>query len=143
LFELHIGAESDRESFKLQQTLSKQLIEELHTADTLVIGSPLYNFGIAASLKMWIDLVCRAGASFKYTAEGPVGLLNIKRAFIIFGSGGTPMDSPANFGSPHLERVCRFIGVQEVFHIDASGSKGSPELIIANAKKQIDKLLAV
>jgi len=118
------------------------LIQELKDADTLVLGAPMYNFGIPASLKQWIDAICRAGVSFKYTDKGPIGLLNIKRAFIITATGGTPAGSKMDFASGYLAHICDFIGVEEVLHIDASGSKGSPEQIIESGKQQIDALLS-
>jgi len=102
----------------------------------------MYNFGIAASLKQWIDAVCRAGVSFKYTQDGPIGLLGIKRAFIITATGGTPIGSEMDFASGYLEHICRFLGIQEVFHIAASGSKGTPEQVIETGKQQIDVLMA-
>ncbi|MFT7174276.1 MAG: FMN-dependent NADH-azoreductase, partial [Halioglobus sp.] len=101
-----------------------------------------YNFGIPASLKQWIDAICRAGVSFKYTEQGPVGLLNVRRVFIITATGGTPIDSEMDFASPYLEHICRFLGIAEVFHIDASGSKGTPEHVIAQGKQQVDALIA-
>ncbi|MFT4799332.1 MAG: FMN-dependent NADH-azoreductase, partial [Candidatus Azotimanducaceae bacterium] len=89
LVAVHGSSQSDRASFQTQLALSEQLIGELKDADTLVLGAPMYNFGIAASLKQWIDAICRAGVSFKYTDQGPVGLLNVQRAFIITATGGT------------------------------------------------------
>jgi FMN-dependent NADH-azoreductase len=142
LMGVHGSSEDSRDSLQVQLALSNQLIAELKQADTLVIGAPMYNFGIAASLKHWIDAICRAGVSFKYSDKGPVGLLNIKRAYIITGSGGTPVGSDMDFVSGYLAQICRFIGVEEIMHINASGSKGSPEQIIEWGKQQIDSLLA-
>jgi len=141
LVAVHGSLDGDRASLETQLALSEQLIDELRNADTLVIGAPMYNFGIPASLKQWIDAICRAGVSFKYTKEGPVGLLGVKRAFIITASGGTPIGSDMDFASRYLEHICRFIGIGEVFHIDASGSKGTPEQVILQGKQQIDALL--
>ncbi|MFT5561568.1 MAG: FMN-dependent NADH-azoreductase [Candidatus Azotimanducaceae bacterium] len=142
LVAVHGSSQSDRASFQTQLALSEQLIGELKDADTLVLGAPMYNFGIAASLKQWIDAICRAGVSFKYTDQGPVGLLNVQRAFIITATGGTPVGSEMDFASRYLEHICRFLGIAEVFHIDASGSKGSPEQVIAQGKQQVDALIA-
>ena len=141
LIAVHGSLDSDRASLQTQLTLSEKLIDELKNADTLVIGAPMYNFGIPASLKQWIDAICRAGVSFKYTEQGPVGLLGVKRAFIITASGGTPIGGEMDFASRYLEHICRFIGVEEVFHIDASGSKGTPEQVISQGKQQVDALL--
>jgi FMN-dependent NADH-azoreductase len=142
LIAVHGSSEDQRASLQTQLSLSAQLIDELKSADTLVLGAPMYNFGIPAVLKQWIDTICRAGVSFKYTEQGPVGLLDIKQAFIITASGGTPVGSDMDFASRYLELICRFIGVGEVFHIDASGSKRTPEQVIDQGKQQVDALLS-
>jgi FMN-dependent NADH-azoreductase len=142
LVAVHGSFDDERASLHHQLALSDQLIDELRNADTLVIGAPMYNFGIPAALKQWIDSICRAGVSFKYTENGPVGLLGVRRAFIITATGGTPIGSDMDFSSPYLEHICRFIGINEIFHIDASGSKGTPEQVIAQGKHQVDKLLS-
>jgi FMN-dependent NADH-azoreductase len=142
LIAVHGSSNSQRDSFQSQLMLSEQLINELRNAETLVLGAPMYNFGIPASLKQWIDAVCRAGVSFKYTDQGPIGLLNVKRAFIVTATGGTPIGSEMDFASRYLEHICKFLGISEVFHIDASGSKGTPEQVIAQGKQQVDALIA-
>ncbi|MGK0293407.1 MAG: FMN-dependent NADH-azoreductase [Porticoccaceae bacterium] len=142
LVDVHGSSDSQRASLHAQLTLSEQLIDELKDAETLVLGAPMYNFGIPASLKQWIDAICRAGVSFKYSEQGPVGLLNVRRAFIITATGGTPIGSEMDFASRYLEHICRFLGIPEVFHIDASGSKGTPEQVIAEGKQQVDSLIA-
>jgi FMN-dependent NADH-azoreductase len=142
LVAVHGSNDSQRASLQRQLTLSDQLIDELKRADTLVLGAPMYNFGIPASLKQWIDAICRAGVSFKYTEQGPVGLLGIKRAFIITATGGTPIGSEMDFASRYLQHICSFIGIPEVSHIDASGSKGTPEQVIAQGKQQVDALVS-
>ncbi|MCX2980806.1 ACP phosphodiesterase [Halieaceae bacterium IMCC14734] len=142
LIAVHGSSDSQRDSLQPQLALSDQLIEELRAADNLVLGAPMYNFGIPASLKQWIDAICRAGVSFKYTEQGPVGLLNVRRAFIITATGGTPVGSEMDFASRYLEHICKFLGISEVFHIVASGSKGTPEQVIAQGKEQVDTLIA-
>jgi FMN-dependent NADH-azoreductase len=141
LIAVHGSSESESVSLQTQLALSEQLIDELKDADTLVLGAPMYNFGIPASLKQWIDAICRAGVSFKYTKQGPVGLLNVRRAFIITATGGTPIGSEIDFTSRYLEHICKFLGIPEVFHIDAGGSKGTPEQVIAQGKQQVDALI--
>ncbi|MFT5897021.1 MAG: FMN-dependent NADH-azoreductase [bacterium] len=136
------SSDNPRASLQTQLAVSDQLIEELRNADTLVLGAPMYNFGIPASLKQWIDAICRAGVSFRYTAQGPQGLLGVKRVFIITATGGTPVGSGMDFVSGYLEHICRFLGVDEVLHIDASGSKGTPEQVIAQGKQQVDELVS-
>ncbi len=94
--------------------LSDTLIEELKTADTVVIGMPVYNFGMPAALKAWIDLVARPRVTFAYTEGGPVGLLEGKRAIVAVASGGTQIDSAGDFATPHLRHVLKFIGISDV-----------------------------
>ncbi|MEM8726058.1 MAG: NAD(P)H-dependent oxidoreductase, partial [Pseudomonadota bacterium] len=82
--------------------ISDTLIAELQAADTIVIATPIYNFGVPAVLKAWADLVARAGTTFKYTENGPVGLLTGKKAYIAAASGGTPVGSDMDFMSSWL-----------------------------------------
>lgn len=139
---VHGSHDDDRASLQQHLAISNDLIAELQKADTLVEGVAMYNFGVPAYLKQWIDYVCRAGVSFRYTENGPQGLTGVKRAFIVTASGGTPIGGDWDFASRYLEHICRFLGVEEVVHIDASGSKGTPEVVIAAARAQIDTLLA-
>lgn len=94
--------------------LSDELIAEVRAADLLVIGVPIYNFGVPAALKAWIDQICRAGETFRYTENGPAGLLKNKRAVIVITSGGTRSDSDIDFATPYMRQVMRFIGIDEV-----------------------------
>lgn len=143
LVDLHASTDSDRASLAAHTKLSETLIAELKAADTLVIGAPVYNFGVPVSLKQWIDYVARAGQTFRYTAEGPVGLTGVKHAFVVVSSGGTPIGSAMDHVSAHLKTVLGFLGVERVDIIDASGSKGEPEQVIAAAQAQIDALIAL
>ena len=139
-----VDASQNYEEPSLQRYLavSNELIAELQQADTLVLGVPMYNFSVPAYLKYWIDYVCRAGVTFRYTEDGVEGLLTgIERAFIVTASGGAPIGSDMDFASRYVEQICRFLGVAEVFHIDASGSKRSQEVSIEAARQQIDALL--
>lgn len=139
---VHGSSDEPRDSLHEQLALSNALIEELRAADTLVLGAPMYNFGIPATLKQWIDAVCRAGVSFTYTERGPQGLLGVKQAFIITSSGGTVIGGDADFSSRYLEHICRFLGIETIHVIDAGGSKRTPEEIIERGKQQIDSALA-
>lgn len=98
---------------------SDALVQELVEAEVLVIGAPLYNFGIPAALKAWIDLIARARLTFRYTENGPVGLLTGKQAFVITASGGTPLESDIDFASAYLRHVLAFIGITNVQTIAA------------------------
>lgn len=99
--------------------LSGELINELRTADTIVIGVPIYNFGVPAALKAWIDLISRVGETFQYTETGPVGLLEGKRAIIALASGGTPVSSDMDFTSGYLQHLLGFIGISDITFISA------------------------
>jgi FMN-dependent NADH-azoreductase len=117
--------------------LSDSLVAEVQAADTLVIGCPIYNFSVPASLKAWIDQICRAGVTFQYSPEGPIGLLKNKKAYIVITSGGTAMDGPADFATGYLRHVLRFIGITDVtvaasdrLMIDADAAKARAEAMI-------------
>lgn len=139
---VHGSSTDERASLQQHLAVSAELIEELNSADTLVLGVSMYNFGVPVVLKQWIDYVCRAGVTFRYGANGPEGLTGIKRAFIVTATGGTPVGGGMDFVSGYLAFICRFIGVEEVIHIDASGSKRAPEEVLAAGRAQIDAALA-
>ena len=99
--------------------LSDTLIAEIEMADTLIIGVALYNFSIPASLKLWIDLVCRTRKTFAYSEGGPKGLMTGKKAIVCFVSGGTPFGSAIDFASVYIRHILGFIGITEVTFITA------------------------
>jgi FMN-dependent NADH-azoreductase len=99
--------------------LSDTLIAELRAADTLVIGLPIYNFGVPATLKAWVDQVARAGVTFRYTEHGPVGLLEGKRAIVAVASGGTEAGSEIDFATGYIRHMLAFIGITEVEFVTA------------------------
>jgi len=113
--------EERTDSQKDKLALSDTLVAELQAADTLVIGLPVYNFGVPAALKAWIDMVCRARVTFRYSENGPVGLLEGKRAIIALASGGTSMDTPIDFATPYIRHVMGFIGIKDVTVVAADG----------------------
>ncbi|HHF0557739.1 TPA: FMN-dependent NADH-azoreductase [Vibrio antiquarius] len=94
--------------------LSDTLIEEVKAADTLVIAAPMYNFTIPTQLKNWIDLIARAGVTFKYTENGVQGLIEGKKAIVITTRGGIHKDSPADNVTPYLRTVLGFVGITDV-----------------------------
>ncbi|MEP4195801.1 MAG: NAD(P)H-dependent oxidoreductase [Aliishimia sp.] len=100
-------------------SVSDALIEELEAADTLLIGLPIYNFGVPAALKAWIDQVCRARRTFAYSENGPVGLLEGKRAIVVYVSGGTPIGSDIDFASNYVRHIMGFIGITDVTFVAA------------------------
>tara|TARA_R110001592_G_scaffold59200_1_gene179612 strand:- start:62960 stop:63556 length:597 start_codon:yes stop_codon:yes gene_type:complete len=142
LIHLHSSTQLDQSSLKAHFKLSEDLITELMSSDTLVIGVPMYNFGVPVVLKQWIDYIARAGQTFKYTEKGPVGLSGVKQAYVVIASGGTPIGSPMDHLSPYLKTILGFIGVETVHIIDAAGSKGATEKVIAEAKAQVDDIFS-
>ncbi|MCG3266855.1 FMN-dependent NADH-azoreductase [Yoonia sp. I 8.24] len=94
--------------------LSDILIAEIATADVIVIGMPIYNFGMPAALKAWVDLIARPGVTFTYTENGPIGLMTGKKAIVAVASGGTQVDAPIDFATPHLRQIMRFVGIDDI-----------------------------
>lgn len=124
---------------------SDALIEELRQADVLVLGVPMYNFGIPSSLKAYFDHLARAGVTFRYTADGPVGLLTGKRAFVLATRGGRYAGTPADLQSAYLRQFLGFIGIHDVEFIYAEGlslGSGQREQALASALQRIDQLAA-
>lgn len=124
---------------------SNVLLSEIFDADTYVFGVPMYNFGVPAVFKAYIDLIARAGKTFSYDNGRPKGLLTNKKAFIITASGGAydaePMKS-FDFVEPYLRAVLGFLGVTDITFIKAHGS--NPETIATTteqAMKSVDQLL--
>ena len=129
------------------QVLSDELIAELKAADTVIIGAPMYNFGIASTLKAWFDYVLRAGITFRYTAAGPVGLLDGKRAIVVESRGGFFSDGPTkamDSQEPHLRTLLGFIGIADVTFIRAEKLAFGPEVreqSIDGARLQIGQVI--
>ncbi|MEL6549620.1 MAG: NAD(P)H-dependent oxidoreductase [Pseudomonadota bacterium] len=121
---------------------SDTLIEELMAADTLVIGAPIYNFGVPAALKAWIDQVARAGITFKYTDTGPQGLLEGKRAIIVTASGGTKVGSEIDFATGYLKFALGFIGITEVEIVAADQMALDAEASLKSANDRVEALAA-
>jgi len=125
---------------ELLLALSDELVNELRAADVLLIGLPIYNFGVPAALKSWIDLVCRAGETFKYTEQGPQGLLTGKRAIVTVASGGVPVGSPMDHATSYLTQVLGFIGITDVTYVSATGLAMHPDAAVKSAEQEIDNL---
>lgn len=94
--------------------LSDTLLAELRAAETVVIGLPVYNFGVPATLKSWFDHITRRGETFDLGPDGPVGLMSGKRAVICFASDMTPVGSALDHATPHLRQMLGFIGITQV-----------------------------
>ena len=124
---------------KHEETLaySNELVEELKNADTLVIGVPVYNFSIAATLKAWIDMIARARLTFRYTENGPVGLLEGKKAYLVVATGGVPVGSPMDFATPYLRHALSFVGITDVEIVAADRVNNNAEESMDRARAHI------
>ncbi|MGY6551589.1 MAG: FMN-dependent NADH-azoreductase [Erythrobacter sp.] len=134
-------AERDARQAELA-AIADELIAELQAADTIVIASPVYNFCVPATLKAWADLVARAGTTFKYTENGPVGLLTGKKAYLAISSGGTPMGADYDYMSPYLKHFLGFLGIEVAELIAADGMMGEDaDAKQAAAHARVDELI--
>jgi len=126
-----------------QQALahSDTLVEELEAADILVIGAPIYNFSIPATLKAWIDMIARARKTFHYTENGPEGLLKNKKAYVVVPSGGVPVGSPVDFATPYLRHALSFVGITDVAFIGAQGADRGNDDALDDARARIAELV--
>lgn len=121
---------------------SDALVRELQEADVLVLGVPIYNFGVPVAFKAWIDQVARAGVTFRYTKDGPVGLLQGKKAFVVHTSGGTRVGSEIDYASDYACQVLGFLGVTDVETIAADGLMGDEAAGLEKARTRIAALKA-
>jgi FMN-dependent NADH-azoreductase len=123
---------------------SDALVAELMATDVLVIGVPIYNFGIPAKLKAWVDMVARARVTFRYTEDGPVGLLRGKRAYFVVASGGTAVGSAIDFATGYLRHVLGFLGIDDVEIVAADRVMGRGEgQALGDARGRIERLMPV
>lgn len=105
----------------------ERVIQQFLDADVIVIGSPMYNFGISSTLKAWIDRVAVAGRTFRYTENGPEGLAKGKRVIVATGRGGFHAGAPTDFQEPYLRQVFAFLGIDQVEFVRAEGVAYSPQ----------------
>lgn len=125
------------------RALADELIEELFAADILVVAAPMYNFGIPSTLKAWIDYVARAGVTFRYTSNGPEGLVKGKTLYLVTTRGGIHRDQDTDSEIPFLHTYFRFLGITDIRTLYAEGlgmAKKDEQFTAALAS--IDKLVA-
>jgi FMN-dependent NADH-azoreductase len=120
---------------------SDALVAELKDADAIVIGAPIYNFGVPAALKAWVDMIARARLTFRYTENGPEGLLTGKKAYVVIASGGVPVDSAVDFATPYLRQALRFVGITDVEVIAADQLNQDATNSINSARARIAELI--
>ena len=132
-------------SLKQQRVLneSDELIAELKQADTLVLGLPMYNFGVPSQLKAYFDHIARAGVTFKYTEKGPVGLLTGKQAYVFAARGGLYQGTPRDTQTPYVREFLGFLGITDVRFVYAEGlaiSSTSKSESLAAAQRSLRSL---
>jgi len=138
----HLSGASLAQADADETATATAVMDEFLAADVIVVGAPMYNFGIPSQLKAWIDRVAVAGKTFRYTAEGPQGLAGGKKVIVAATYGGMhPADSGRNFVEPYLRQVFGFLGIDDVEFVSAEGLSVSPEQrsrAILAARAQID-----
>ncbi len=125
--------------------LDDALIAELKAADVVVLGVPMYNFGVPAQLENWIDAISRAQVTFRYTANGPEGLLKGKKVYVALTRGGRYRNTPADTQVPYLKTVFAFLGMTDVHFVYAEGLAMGPDSEqsgLAAAHAQIEEAVA-
>jgi FMN-dependent NADH-azoreductase len=124
---------------------SDGLIEELRQADVLVLGLPMYNFGVPSQLKAYFDHIARAGETFRYTATGPVGLLTGKKVYVFAARGGLYAGTALDTQTSYVRDFLRFVGIEDIEFVYAEGlaiSAESKASGLASAARQIERLAA-
>ena len=123
--------------------LDDALIAQVQLADVIVLGVPMYNFGVPVQLKSWIDAIARAGVTFRYTESGPEGLLKGKKVYLALARGGIYRDTPNDSQVPYLKTVLGFLGMTDVSCVYAEGLALGPEAAdkaFADADTQLNAL---
>ena len=123
--------------------IDDESIAQVQAADVLVIGVPMYNFGIPAQLKSWFDAIARAGVTFRYTENGPEGLLKGKKVYLTLARGGMYRDTPNDSQAPYLKTILGFLGMTDIEWIYAEGlamGADAADKAICEANTQIEGL---
>jgi FMN-dependent NADH-azoreductase len=133
-------AEDERSAEQTEMAnLSHFLIEEVQQSDTIVVAMPMYNFGVPSTFKSWLDRIARAGITFRYSENGPVGLLKDKKVIIVATRGGMYQGTEKDSQTQFLKDVFSFIGLTDVHFIYAEGlNMADGQQNLANAQSEID-----
>ena len=122
---------------------SNALIAELQAADTIILAAPMYNFSIPSQLKSYFDHVARAGITFKYTEQGPVGLLQNKKVYVMTSRGGFYKDTPNDLETPYLKNLLGFLGLTnlEIIYVEGIGISAEQKAqAVKAAEAEVDAL---
>jgi FMN-dependent NADH-azoreductase len=125
--------------------LDDALIAQVQAADVIVLGAPMYNFGITVQLKSWFDAIARAGVTFKYGPTGPVGLLTGKKVYVAVARGGLHRDAASDTQLPHVKMFLNFVGLNDVQVVYSEGLGMGPDAVAkaqAEADAQVNAVLA-
>lgn len=125
--------------------IDDELIAQVQAADVIVLGVPMYNFGIPAQLKSWFDAIARAGVTFRYTENGPQGLLTGKKVYVTLTRGGIYRDTPNDSQVPYLKMMLGFLGMTDVQWVYAEGLAMGTEVAekaLSAAHAEIEALFA-
>lgn len=134
----HDRTDAQRETL----ALSDHLVDELEASDVIVIGLPIYNFSVPTTFKAWIDLVARAGKTFKYSEAGPQGLMSGKRAIVAVASGGTRAGSDIDFATGYVRHMLGFIGITDVEFVTADQLAIDSDASLQAAYESIERIAA-
>jgi len=140
---LYTAAEHRSPAQAQRVALDDALIAELQAADLIVLGVPMYNFGVPAQLKAWFDAIARAGVTFRYTEKGPVGLIQGKTVYAMLTRGGQHRGRPTDQVVPYLQTMLGFLGMTDLRLIYAEGLAMGPQAeaaAIAEAKAEIARI---
>ncbi|WP_075181847.1 FMN-dependent NADH-azoreductase [Pantoea sp. 1.19] len=121
--------------------LSDTLIAELNAHDVVVIAAPMYNFNIPTQLKNYFDLVARAGVTFRYTEQGPEGLVTGKRVIVLSSRGGIHKDTQSDLLTPYLKLFLGFLGMTDVEFVFAEGIAYGPD-VASKAQQEAKSAIA-
>lgn len=139
---VYTAPEARDEAQQATAAYADALLDEVKAADILVIALPVYNFGLPAQLKAWIDQLARKGEVFHYTDQGPVGLLSGKRAIVAYTSDGIGFGSEIDFASGYLRHILGFFGISDVEFVAADAMAFGAEAAIAKGEAAVDALAA-
>lgn len=140
------GGEAETDAARAALALSDELIAELKAADLVVIGAPMYNFGMASTLKAWFDHVARAGITFRYSEAGPEGLLKGKKTIVVESRAGLYSSGPAaamDSQEPHLRTLLGFLGLDDIAFVRVEKLAFGPDQAAASIAEAVEELRAL